>query len=135
MISIVATSLLLMCMYCLELWFITSFIAQIASIFRFLMIWRDLSGNDLDPQQWGWKREGNMLVPVMTDLTPAPENLLKFVRCKCKLSSRNPCGTNACSCRKNGLKCVSACGDCRGEGCYNSEDASIEENDVDILNY
>ncbi len=100
-----------------------------------IMIWRDLSGNDLDPQQWGWKREGNMLVPVMTDLTPAPENLLKFVRCKCKLSSRNPCGTNACSCRKNGLKCVSACGDCQGEGCYNSEDASIEENDVDILNY
>ena len=25
---------------------------------------------------------------------------------KCKLSTRNPCGTNVCSCRKNGLKCV-----------------------------
>lgn len=95
-----------------------------------IMLWRDLIGNDLDPQQWGWKLEGNKLVPLMTDLTPAPENLLKFVRCKCKLTSRNPCGTNTCSCRKNGLKCVSACGDCRGEGCYNAEDASFEENDV-----
>ena len=69
-------------------------------------------------------------MPVITDLIPAPENLLKFVQCKCKLTSRNPCGTNTCSCRKNGLKCVSACGDCRGEGCYNAEDASFEECDV-----
>ncbi len=36
--------------------------------------------------------------------------------------------------KKKGLKCVSAYGDCRGEGCYDSEDASFEEN-VDILDY
>ena len=36
------------------------------------------------------------------------------------MSSRNTCGTNLCSCRSNGLKCVSACGDCKGSDCYNS---------------
>ncbi len=63
-------------------------------------------------------------------MVAAPETLLKFVRCKCKLSSRNPCGTNLCSCRKNGLKCATACGDCRGENCKNAEDINVvlEEN-------
>ena len=68
-----------------------------------LMLWKKLTHEDLqlDPEQWSWKLDGTTLTPVMTDMAAAPENLLKFVRCKCKLSSRNPCGTNACSCRKN----------------------------------
>ena len=44
----------------------------------------------------------------------APDDLLQVIRCNCKLTSRNPCGSNLCSCRRNGLKCVPACGDCRG---------------------
>jgi hypothetical protein len=28
--------------------------------------------------------------------------------------------TNRCSCRKNGLKCTNACGECRGDTCYNT---------------
>ena len=68
-----------------------------------------------------------MLIPIMTDLNAAPERLLKFVRCKCRLTSKNPCESNACSGRKNGLKCVTACGDCQGENCKNSEE--VEEND------
>ena len=44
---------------------------------------------------------------------PAPDDLLKVVRCKCKSTSCNQCGTNLCSCRKNGLSCVSACEECR----------------------
>ena len=67
-----------------------------------------------------------MLHPVMTDVDPAPESLLKFVRCKCKLSTRNPCGNNTCSCRKHRLKCVTAC-DCRGESCRNAEEIVYEE--------
>ena len=65
----------------------------------------------------------------MTDIAAAPETLLKFVRCKCKLSPRNPCGTNVCSCRKNGLKRVTACGDCRGEDCKNAENILASEED------
>ena len=57
----------------------------------------------------------------MTDLDAAPDSLLKFVQCKCKLSSKNPCNTNMYSCLKNGLRCVTACKDCHGEGCNDSE--------------
>ncbi len=63
----------------------------------------------------------------MTDFDPAPEGLLKFIRCKCKLSSRNPCSSNICSCHKHGLKCATACGDCHGKDCQNTE---LELNDI-----
>jgi len=67
-----------------------------------------LSIDILDPKQWGWKLNGTIFTPVMTDLEAAPKNLLKFVQCKCKLSLTNPyaCGSNLCSCHKHGLKCV-----------------------------
>ena len=82
-----------------------------------VILWKKLVNDhdDLNPEQWGWKLDGTMFAPITTDLAAAPENYLKFVRCKCKLSSKNPCGTNICSCHKNGLKCVTACGDCRGK--------------------
>ena len=64
------------------------------------LIWKKLSNNDLDPEQWGWKLEGSSFAPIMTDLDATPDSLLKFVRCKCKLSSKKPCSTNVCSFRK-----------------------------------
>ena len=54
---------------------------------------------------------------------PAPDDILNVVRCKCKQSSRNQCGSNLCSCHKNGLSCVSACGECNGIACYNAGDS------------
>ncbi len=94
-----------------------------------VMLWKRLTHEDLefDPERWGWKLDGTRLSPIMTDLAAAPEALLKFVRCKCKLTSTNPCGTNTCSCRKHGLKCVTACGDCRGVNCLNAEDDFIDD--------
>ena len=92
-----------------------------------VIIWKTLVNNALDPLQWGWRLDGTVFTPVMTDLAAAPESLLKFVRCKCKLSSKNPCGTNLCSCRKNGLMCVTDCRDCRGETCKNSDEISLHE--------
>ena len=101
-----------------------------------VMYWVKLANNYLDPTQWGWKLANSMLTPVLTDLDAAPESLLKFVRCNCKLSTRSPCGNNSCSCRKHGLKCVAACGDCRGESCQNAEEIILDaedtsDNDVD----
>ena len=99
------------------------------------MIWKKLDADlDMDPKQWGWElhRTSNTLSPIMTDRAAAPEGLLKFVRCKCKLSSKNPCGTNLCSCRKNGLKCVTACGDCRGENCRNAQDIIYDVEDLEL---
>ena len=37
----------------------------------------------LDPKDWGWWLKGASLVPVMTNDEPAPEELLKIIRCNC----------------------------------------------------
>lgn len=50
-----------------------------------VMLWQDLESNDFNPEEWGWKLDGPVLQPIMTDQAPAPESL-KFVRCNCKLS-------------------------------------------------
>lgn len=86
----------------------------------------------LDPCQWGWERVNGTLKPVMTDMPPAPDFLLKVVRCNCKTTSANTCGTMLCKCRKNGLTCVQACGDCRGVSCQNgrTETETIDDNDL-----
>ena len=49
----------------------------------------------------------------------APDELMRVIRCNCKITSRNPCGSNLCSCRQNGLSCVAACGECKGVNCNN----------------
>ena len=51
------------------------------------IMWKKLTSDDLDPKQWGWKLDGKVLSPIMTDINAAPENLLKFVRCKCNKKS------------------------------------------------
>ena len=89
--------------------------------------------------EWGWKKDRDVVVPTKTDFNPAPDWLLKVVRCKCKDGSRNQCGLMTCSCRKNGLECVAACGDCRGETCNNPSSLpdnhkDLEEADDDDLN-
>ena len=42
----------------------------------------------LPAENWGWKLQNGMYEPVMTDLAPAPEKILKFVRCNCKLTAK-----------------------------------------------
>ena len=83
-------------------------------------IWMTLDLHCLDPQKWGWELSNGILNPIKTNIDAAPEHLLKVVRCNCKTSSKRTCEQNTqCSCRKNGLRCVSACGDCRGISCAN----------------
>ena len=60
----------------------------------------------------------NFLTPITTTNPIAPENVLKVIRCKCK-SKKRQCETNVCTCRKNGIKCMTACGGCHGESCNN----------------
>ena len=71
-------------------------------------------------------------IPIMTDAPPAPDDILNVTRCNCKISSKNPCGSNSkCSCRANVLLCVPACGDCRGVDCSNCGDFIEEEDDTE----
>ena len=34
----------------------------------------------LSEEEWGWKRENDILLPIITDMEIAPECLLKVVR-------------------------------------------------------
>ena len=64
---------------------------------------------------------------------PASDELLKVIRCNCKVTSKNLCRWKQCSCRSNGLKCVAACGGCRGTECQNCVAVELfeeEENNI-----
>ena len=90
----------------------------------------------LPVEDWGRKLQHGMYEPVMTDLAPAPEKILKFVRCNCKLMGKNVCGTNACTCRRTGLRCISACGQCYGKNCNNAkDDMDSDEMSEDLNNF
>ena len=68
----------------------------------------------LGPKDWGWRLVGASLVPVMTDQEPAPDELLKIIRCNPQAMSKNLYSGKECSCRTNGLKTAAACAGCRG---------------------
>ena len=80
-------------------------------------------GNSLDPVEWGWKYNDGKLIPCMTDMTPAPENLLEAIHCGCK----SGCQSRRCSCRKFAMNCSLACAGCKGLHCKNSGVNSYED--------
>lgn len=81
-------------------------------------------GNDnIIPEDYGWVKKGTRLKPITTDLEPAPHELLITIRCRCQGS----CDTNRCSCKKNNLKCSTACTECFGTNCFNQYSVPLEE--------
>ena len=95
--------------------------------------WKGI-GDGLLPEEWGWKESAEILVPVTSDLLPAPDDLLRIIRCNC----HGDCGTMRCTCKKHGITCSIVCGNCKGSGCMNStpnEDDSVDDVDTDELSY
>ena len=91
------------------------------------MIWKSLGQCQYDPCSWGWKMKNGVLAHVITDLDSVPEELLKFVRCKCKVTSKSPCSAKLCSCQKHSFTCVAACSGCQGTECSNVSEATPDE--------
>ena len=83
--------------------------------------WR---GNDISPESWGWLVSSAGLVPITMTKPAAPERLLKILRCNCT----GQCEKKTCTCRKNGLRCTPACGQCKGITCMNGR---VERHDYD----
>ena len=73
-------------------------------------------GAGMSMEDWGWKVSNYQVFPVATDLPPAPESLLQLIRCNCS----SDCSSMRCICRKNGMQCSPACGQCKGSSCTNS---------------
>ena len=72
-------------------------------------------GVDMDANGWGWAIRDERMVPVMTEMKPAPDYLLDAIHYSCKAD----CSTRQCSCRKYNLECSSACSECKGLHCSN----------------
>ena len=102
----------------------TSSAAQFHSLRTYFQVqeWKTLNGVtfDMDPKDWGWTIKDSAMIPVMTNLSAAPEELLNSIRCNCKTD----CASSRCSCRRHGLACSLGCGDCRGESCSNRNDVT-----------
>jgi len=64
-----------------------------------LIQWQCLSTDVLAANDWGWELSDGKFHPVKTDQPAAPDDLLRVIRCRCKVSARNTCGSNLCSCR------------------------------------
>ncbi len=62
----------------------TSAAAKYHSLRVYLQIleWKGC-GDDVDPLKWGRKESDGKLVPVLIDSSPAPDDLLKMIRCNC----------------------------------------------------
>ena len=62
-------------------------------------------------------KEGDIYVPIMTTLPPAPEALLQLLKYGC---SKSACDTSRCKCKSNNLYCTDFCS-CGAEtdGCKN----------------
>ncbi|KAK1893893.1 Chromosome-associated kinesin KIF4 [Dissostichus eleginoides] len=69
----------------------------------------------LNPSDYGWTLGIHGYEPVPTLDPVAPEELLQFTSCNCN----GDCSNRRCSCKRNGVKCISACGVCKGISCKN----------------
>jgi len=77
--------------------------------------WMVLQSMSLDPRDYGWTLGVHGYEPVPTVHAMAPQELLKFTTCNCG----GDCSNLRCSCQKNCVKCISACGSCKGLTCKN----------------
>ena len=84
-------------------------------------------GNQLNPEDWGWKLINNILEPIQTLLPPAPEKLLNTIFC----NGKKGCSAN-CGCKKVGLFCSLVCTNCHGQSCSNVDSNATDEDSYDI---
>ena len=63
----------------------TSDAARYHSLRVFLQI-QQWKGNEegMNPTDWGWEVVGGLLKPLKTNKPPAPDSLLRVIRCNCK---------------------------------------------------
>ena len=91
-----------------------------------VMVWAGKE-EGMDPRNWEWNLQDNRLVPLMSTMNDAPDNLLKSIHCNCSTA----CKTLRCSCRRYGLPCTTICGPCQIEECDNPYNRFLPEESED----
>ena len=83
----------------------------------------------LDPVKYGWCRDAvsKSLTPltVPDDVSLAPQELLKLIRCSC--GGDAPCRTQRCSCNSTNLSCTVFCSCQGGPSCSNDNTRQCEQ--------
>lgn len=72
------------------------------------MVWHqaDVPKSQIPPAtDYGWREDGNRLVPIPTLDPPAPATITQLIRCGCKKSACQ----SRCSCRSQQLSCTEMC--------------------------
>ena len=77
-------------------------IGEESELFTQVQEWKEIQ---LDPLQYGWKRNSGKLHPTTGYTKTAPVELIKLVSCKCVTG----CKTRLCGCRQIDSKCTSFC--------------------------
>ena len=85
--------------------------------------WILLQSMSLDLSDYGWTLGVHGYEPVLTVDPMAPEELLQLTSCNCK----GDCNNRRRSCKKNGVKYISACGVFKGITCKNGIHDGVEE--------
>ena len=94
-----------------------------------LITWKYMDTSKLSAIGRGWEMNiSDKLQPKMLSGLIAPNELMKGVCCNCK-EGVSQCQTLRCSCRKEGMACVSACMFCYGS-CSNGEAMMTIEEDL-----
>ncbi|PZC75227.1 hypothetical protein B5X24_HaOG206534 [Helicoverpa armigera] len=92
-------------------------------------------GNQLNPEDWGWKLIHNTLEPIKTLLPPAPEKLLNTIFCNCKKDCSVKCGCKKVgSVKMDKLELQSTCFDNIKTLCVNYRKDASTRKTVDYLN-
>jgi hypothetical protein len=91
------------------------------------VVWCTLGQTTLQPTDWGWRLQDGHMLPTPMRKQPGPPELMNIICCNCK--SDKPCSSQLCTCRKNNLKCITACGHCHGVDCANAEILVADEHD------
>lgn len=84
--------------------------------------------NESPEETGGWKVVDQHLVAVWQRKPPVPQSCLELITCGC----RTKCRTHACSCLKNGLPCIPACG-CNADGCLNTAGMEHDQHEINFL--
>jgi hypothetical protein len=85
------------------------------------------TADELLPPYWGWKESDGGIITVLTDLPPAPPDLLQIIGCSC----RTDCSSLKCTCKKHGIECSVACSNCKGSGFANSFNSECDDDEDD----
>ena len=92
----------------------------------------DLDPPSLNPTEHGYIREESskslLPKPIDEDVSLAPQEILKLIRCSC--DSETPCKSGICGCVRGRLPCTVFC-QCHAEDCHNDLTNSGVASDTD----